>query len=135
MLQLLDYDGIPLFVEDAGLFIEEWCGFPGPYSSFVNSTLGCAGVVSLMRDISNRRAHFKAVIAIHHGGMNHHVEGQIDGSISASIDGDDGFGFDPIFIPDGESSTFARLGDGFKRRYSHRAMALQNLLNLLKQIG
>ena len=134
MLNLLGEDDVPVFVEDAGLFIETWGGFPGPFSSFVHSTLGCPGVLALMGGLSNRRAHFKAVIAIRLEGRIHLLEGRIDGSIAQSIDGDGGFGFDPIFIPKGESSTFARLGDSYKRRHSHRAGALENLLHLLQQV-
>ena len=133
VLGLFDDDGVPTFVEDAGLFIEAWAGFPGPFSSFVHSTLGCSGVISLMRGLSDRRAHFKAMIAMHIDGKTHHFEGRIDGSIAHSIDGDKGFGFDPIFIPEGETSTFARLGDSYKRGHSHRAGALENLLHLLLQ--
>jgi len=133
VLSLFDDDGVPTFVEDAGLFIEAWGGFPGPFSSFAHSTLGCSGLISLMRGLSDRRAHFKAVIAMHLDGQTHHFEGRIDGSIAQSIDGDEGFGFDPIFIPEGESSTFARLGDSYKRRHSHRTRALENLLRLLVQ--
>jgi len=133
VLSLFDDDGVPTFVEDAGLFIEAWGGFPGPFSSFAHSTLGCSGLISLMRGLSDRRAHFKAVIAMHLDGQTHHFEGRIDGSIAQSMDGDEGFGFDPIFIPEGEASTIARLGDSYKHRHSHRARALENLLHLLVQ--
>lgn len=86
-----------------------------------------------MRGLSDRRAHFKAVIALHLDGQTHHFEGRIDGNIAQGIDGNEGFGFDPIFIPEGETSTFARLGDTYKRRHSHRVRALENLLHLLVQ--
>ncbi len=135
MLSILGESGVPIFVEDAGLFIEAWGGFPGPFSSFAHSTLGCPGVVALMRGASDRRAYFEAVIAVHLDGRTHLVEGRIDGSIAHHIDGEGGFGFDPIFIPEGESSTFARLGDPYKRRRSHRSGALENLLHLLQQAG
>lgn len=121
------------FVEDAGLFIKSLNGFPGPYSSYVFKTLGCDGVLKLMNGVDDREAYFKAVIALCLNGSIYLFEGRVEGYISSEVRGDKGFGFDPIFIPLGESRTFAEMDMGWKNKYSHRARAVRDMVSFLKK--
>jgi len=113
-----------LIVEDAGLFIETLGGFPGPYSSFVQQTIGCEGILTLLRDKSNRQATFKsALVCVDQKGKLLTFLGEVNGTVAQGLKGDHGFGFDPIFIPDGRRNTFALMLDEEKNLISHRAIA------------
>ena len=117
----------PLIVEDAGLFIEALNGFPGPYSSYVYKKIGVEGVLKLMEGVSNRRACFKAVIAYVAPGVERVFTGEACGWVAREARGSGGFGFDPIFVPEGEDRTFAEMGLEEKNRLSHRSKAFQRL--------
>jgi len=120
--------GKPVVVEDSGLFIEELKGFPGPYSSYVYKTIGLKGVLKLLEGCSNRRAYFKAAVAIAlREDFVKVFTGVVYGTISYEARGTYGFGFDPIFVPEGYSATFAELGEEVKCRISHRAKAFKAL--------
>lgn len=122
----------PFFVEDAGLFIEALKGFPGPYSSYVFSKIGCEGILKLMKDVRNRRAEFVSVVAFTDGGGVLTFEGRTSGFISHEVKGNLGFGFDPIFIPsEGDGRSFAELSIEEKNALSHRAKALRKLAEWL----
>jgi XTP/dITP diphosphohydrolase len=119
--------GLPVFVEDSGIFVEALNGFPGPYSSYVYRTVGIKGVLKLMKKIENRDAYFQAVIA-----FNSPEEelicftGKVKGKISLQVRGKSGFGYDPIFKPsDGDGRTFAEMSAEEKNGLSHRAEALK----------
>src|ERR687886_2206977 len=113
----------PVIVEDDGLFIDTLNGFPGPYSSYVFKTIGNAGILKLLSDLSSRSASFRSMIAFYDGKDLSIFEGKIDGRISDRII-EDGWGYDPIFVPAGTNLTFAQLKDE-KNKYSHRKMALE----------
>ncbi len=119
--------GLPVFVEDAGLFIESLKGFPGPYSRFVFETVGVKGVLKLMDGVKNRDAYFKSVICF--GGPDEEPTcfvGKVEGKICSELRGSDGFGYDPIFVPsDGDGRTFAEMSLTEKNSFSHRAKALK----------
>lgn len=114
----------PVMVEDDGLFVDALAGFPGPYSSYVFKTIGNAGVLKLLKDESKgRSATFRSLIAFFDGSTLQLFEGQARGSISEKIS-PGGWGYDPIFMPDGAAGmTFAGLAGG-KNDYSHRRRAL-----------
>ncbi len=121
--------GVPLFVEDAGLFIEALKGFPGPYSSYVYKTLGVDGILKLMKDVKNRKAYFKSVIALAIPGEGVRIfTGIVRGSIALEAQGTGGFGFDPIFIAEGMNKTFAELSISEKNRLSHRGKAFTSMV-------
>lgn len=126
----------PVIVEDAGLFVRALRGFPGPYSSYVYKTVGIDGILRLMEGKSDRRAYFLSAIALRD--WEDEVEvftGRTDGYISVEPRGVGGFGFDPIFIPVGESRTFAEMTVGEKNMLSHRAKASRRVAEwLLKNI-
>jgi XTP/dITP diphosphohydrolase len=124
----------PFFLEDAGLFIEVLNGFPGVYSAYVYYTIGCPGILKLLEDFdeSRRRACFKSVIAYGEPGKKPLIlTGECNGKISKKTLGDHGFGFDPIFIPDGEDKTFAQMETEEKNSFSHRSKSLEKLINYL----
>lgn len=119
--------GLPIFVEDAGLFIEAFNGFPGPYSSYVYRTIGTKGILKLMENVDKREAYFQSVVAF--SGPEEApkcFQGKVKGKISMEERGSSGFGFDPIFEPsDGRKKTFAEMTTTKKNEYSHRAEALR----------
>ncbi|RLE65377.1 MAG: non-canonical purine NTP pyrophosphatase, RdgB/HAM1 family [Thermoprotei archaeon] len=128
-LRRIDFQDAPFFVEDAGLFIEALNGFPGPYSSYVYKTIGCRGILKLLEGIDNRKAYFLSVVAlkIPSTGKVEVFKGKIDGFIADKMQGEKGFGFDPIFMPDGYKRTFAEMSVEEKNRYSHRGKALRKM--------
>lgn len=122
--------GKPVLVEDAGLFIEALNGFPGPYSSYVYKTIGIKGVLKLLNGVSNRRAYFKSAsaIAFHKGVLL--ATGIVYGQIALEPRGSKGFGFDPIFIPEGAEKTFAEMSVEEKNSISHRAQSVRKVFEL-----
>lgn len=118
----------PYFVEDAGLFVDALSGFPGVYSHYAYRTIGWQGLLRLLHDGVPRTAAFRAVIGYVAGtGAPGLFAGEALGRIASAGRGGQGFGFDPIFVPDGESRTFAELGPEEKSHVSHRGRALEAL--------
>ncbi|WP_075049643.1 RdgB/HAM1 family non-canonical purine NTP pyrophosphatase [Ignicoccus islandicus] len=129
-------DKRPIIVEDSGLFIEALNGFPGPYSNYVYRTLGPKGILKLMDGVPKRNAFFKCVAACICNDDNILVEeGVVKGSIAHEIRGSGGFGFDPIFIPQGYSKTFSELPEQVKNEISHRALAIRALIVSMEKRG
>jgi len=125
----------PLFVEDTGLFIDAFGGFPGPYTHFALDTLGRKGVLKLMENIENRKASFRTIIAYaDKKGKVHTFEGKVEGTIAVEEAGNSGFGFDPIFIPVSREKTFAQ-DPRYKMAVSHRIRALRAFSRHLKNKG
>ncbi len=113
-----------VFVEDSGLFIDFLNGFPGAYSSWVYKKLGNRGILKLMEGAHNRSATFEAIVAfVKRKGELQLFRGKCHGTISTEERGKKGFGYDPIFIPDGEHQTFAESIE-LKNKLSHRYKAL-----------
>ncbi len=123
----------PLIVEDSGLYIEALNLFPGAYSSFVYKTIGIHGVLKLLEGVENRRAYFKSVIALAAPNLSgvKLFTGVVHGVIATEPRGSGGFGFDPIFIPERSSKTFAEMNDEEKNRVSHRGGAFRALASWL----
>ena len=127
----------PVIIEDDGLFIDSLNGFPGPYSSYVYDTIGNKGIKNLLENSEFRDAKFVSIIAYLGGSDGVKLfESSIPGKISSVIE-KGGWGYDPIFIPDGESKTYANVSD--KDKLSHRAASLKKFsswyLSMLKDIG
>jgi len=122
----------PLFVEDSGLFIDKLNGFPGAYSSWVNGKIGIKGILKLMEGEKDRRAAFKTVVAYADGKGIKTFVGVCKGSIAERAIGKGGFGYDPIFIPEGFSKTFSQ-NTALKGCVSHRRKALEKLAEYLKR--
>jgi len=117
---------LPVFVEDSGLFIDALAGFPGPYTSYVFKTIGLPGILSLMQGINKRRAVFRSVVAFCRPGEKPvSFIGEAIGRITTSTRGSNGFGFDPVFEPEGgDGSTFAEMRMPEKNSLSHRTKAV-----------
>jgi XTP/dITP diphosphohydrolase len=114
----------PIIVEDDGLFIDELKGFPGQYSSYSFETIGYDGILKLLIDSKTRTAYFRSVFAFYDGEISQSFVGEIKGKI-AHIPMGKGWGYDPIFIPDGSELTFGQLyQENRKADFSHRAQAL-----------
>ncbi|HXL50274.1 MAG TPA: XTP/dITP diphosphatase [Candidatus Limnocylindrales bacterium] len=123
-----------LVVEDSGLFIEALKGFPGPFSSYVYKTIGLKGILSLMHDQRKRNAYFQTSIAVASTNVPPRVfTGTVRGSVSREIRGTAGFGYDPIFIPEGFRETFGQTRADFKNKTSHRARAFLKFANWYNQ--
>ena len=115
----------PLIVEDTGLFIDSLKGFPGPYSSYALRTIGNQGILDLLFKRTNRSALFRSIIAYYDSNNNITFCGDAKGTICPHIT-QGGWGYDPIFIPEGSSATYAELGVTKKIGISHRTHALNN---------
>jgi len=128
------YDEVkkPVFVEDAGLFIDALNGFPGTYSGWVYKKIGDRGILNLLKGEANREARFQANIAFHDANEIRHFHGICEGNIAEVSGGEGGFGYDPIFVPEGWSTTFAESIE-LKNKLSHRYKSLSLLINHLKQ--
>jgi len=120
---------LPVFVEDAGLFVKALNGFPGPYSSYVFRTVGTKGILKLMQNERKRDAYFLSVVAFSSPQTLLEPKcfsGVVEGKITYEERGKQGFGFDPIFQPfGGNGKTFAEMTTQEKNKYSHRAQALR----------
>jgi XTP/dITP diphosphohydrolase len=143
-----DHYHIDCFADDTGLEVEALGGAPGVYSARY-AAVGCAATSSQPKDHdseanmtrllnelgenNNRRARFRTVIALIQQGAVHEFEGIVTGEIIRERRGGEGFGYDPIFQPDGYDQTFAELGVEVKNQISHRARATKKLCEFLKR--
>ncbi len=125
----------PFMLEDSGLFVDALDGFPGVYASFAYGTLGNDGILSLLRDVEERSARFRSVIGFQDGSDAVFLEGIVEGRIAHEKRGDAGFGFDPIFVPEGQERTFAEMTQAEKGRLSHRGQALDALVDHVNADG
>jgi len=112
----------PLIVDDTGFFIDALNGFPGPYAAFVLNSIGNAGILKLMEGRTDRSARFTTAIAYADEQGIRSFTGTIDGCITDSPRGREGFGYDPIF--EIGSKTLAEMLIAEKSKISHRAKAL-----------
>lgn len=127
------------FADDTGLEVEALSGRPGVYSARYAGE-GCSyednvkKLLTEMEGITNRRARFRTVIALIAGNQVRYFDGVINGFISTEKKGSSGFGYDPVFVPDGYSQTFAEMTAGLKNTISHRALAVSNLAKALLDV-
>jgi len=129
--------GLDCFADDTGLEIEALGGEPGVYSARYagednNSYNNMSKVLSLLENKTNRKACFRTVIALILGKKTSFFEGKIDGDITLLPRGESGFGYDPIFVPEGYLLSFAQLGADEKNKISHRALAVNKLIDFLQ---
>jgi len=136
---------INCFADDTGLEVEALGGAPGVYSARYASMMGSgsakshdsgANMTRLLQELEqkdNRKARFRTIIALIIDGKITTFEGIVNGEIIRERRGGEGFGYDPIFQPEGYDQTFAELGTGIKNHISHRARAVQKLADYLKK--
>lgn len=128
---------INCFADDTGLEVEALDGAPGVYSARYAGE-NCSyqdNVIKLLdalKDIENRKARFRTVIALNLDGKQYTFEGIVNGIITKEQHGEKGFGYDPIFLPDGYDMTFAEMPLEIKNKISHRGIATQKLIEFLK---
>lgn len=127
------------FADDTGLEIEALGGQPGVYTARwagepCSEADNRAKTLRAMQGISNRKARFRTVITLIIDGRDYQVEGRVDGTIATEERGNHGFGYDPLFIPEGYNNTFSELPVEVKNTISHRARAVAALAQLLQNL-
>jgi XTP/dITP diphosphohydrolase len=121
-----------VMLEDSGLFIDALKGFPGVFSSQTFRSIGNKGILKLMEGMGDRKARFQTCIGLLLKGKKRTFKGEVEGVISMEPKGQGGFGFDPIFIPHGHKETFAQMPLNKKNNISHRAKAIERLVEFLE---
>jgi non-canonical purine NTP pyrophosphatase (RdgB/HAM1 family) len=116
--------GKPAMVEDTGLYIEAWNGLPGALIKWFVGSVGAVGMCRMMRDYRNRNAVAKTLVATYDGQLSIFA-GTVKGTIPVAPSGTRGFGWDPIFVPEGATKTFAEMSGPEKDTYSMRRSALE----------
>lgn len=132
-----EHYGYDCFADDSGLEVDALGGAPGVYSARYSGKGSKANMDKLLHNLtekSERGAQFRTVIALLIGEHTQLFEGIVRGTIIEEHRGSEGFGYDPIFIPDGYTNTFAELGSEIKNRISHRAKAVEQLAAYLNKI-
>jgi XTP/dITP diphosphohydrolase len=129
--------GEECFADDTGLEIEALDGRPGVFSARYATDghdfeANIDKVLGELSGVTNRKARFRTVIALIFGGSVHYFEGIVNGEIITERKGIQGFGYDPVFLPDGYSQTFAEMPLIEKNKISHRARAVSKLVDFLK---
>ena len=128
--------GYDCFAEDTGLEVEALENAPGVYSARYAGDAcrdedNIKKLLDNLKGIANRKARFRTVIALLMNNEEYFFEGEIKGHIIDEKRGFAGFGYDPIFVPEGYDQTFAELGEEIKNRISHRSIATQKLVDFL----
>lgn len=138
-----EHFGFDCFADDSGLQVEALGGEPGVYSAryaVKNGRQVTAGnkddanmdvLLEKLAGEENRKACFRTCIALIYEGETHFFDGVVEGHIITEKRGDGGFGYDPLFVPDGYEKTFAELGNEVKNNISHRAKAVEKLAEFL----
>ena len=137
---LQDKFGLDCFADDTGLEVEALDNAPGVYSARYagpghDSEANMQKLLQEMERKTNRKARFRTVIALIIGDKQYCFSGIVNGTITREKKGENGFGYDPIFIPEGYEQTFAELGDSVKNKISHRAKAVEQLDHFLANLN
>ena len=125
------------FADDTGLEVDALNGEPGVHSARYaegtdhDSEANMRKLLSKMANVKDRTARFRTVISVIINGVEHQFEGRVEGRIATEKHGKEGFGYDPIFIPEGYDKSFAELGEEVKNQISHRARAVKKLAEYL----
>ncbi|MBQ8098788.1 MAG: non-canonical purine NTP diphosphatase [Bacteroidaceae bacterium] len=133
-----DRTGLDCFADDTGLEVDELGGGPGVHTARYASEVYDpeANTQKLLRELqgkTNRKARFRTVIALIEHGEERLFNGVVEGEIATSPKGTEGFGYDPVFVPEGAGQTFAEMGEERKNEISHRARAVAQLMAYLNQ--
>jgi len=131
--------GINCFADDSGLLVDVLNGAPGVYSAryagdHKNDNDNLEKLLKELSDKDNRNAHFKTVMALLIDGKEYLFEGIINGTITTQKSGANGFGYDPIFLPNGYTETFAEMSSEIKNVISHRAKAMKQLIEFVNSL-
>lgn len=128
--------GLPCFADDSGLEVQALGGAPGVYSARYageqkSDSDNIAKLLEQLKHSENRKAQFKTVIVLNLNNEQHLFTGIIEGEITTAKRGTNGFGYDPVFVAENSSKTFAELTSEEKNKVSHRARAVEKLSNWL----
>lgn len=137
---IFDKFALNCFSDDSGLEIEALNGEPGVFSARYAGKNGdheanMQRVLEQMEGVSNRKSQFKTVISLIWKAEEFWFEGTVPGTIRTEISGNQGFGYDPIFQPDGYNVTFAEMSTSEKNKISHRGKAVTQLIDFLKRLA
>lgn len=133
---VLEHYGVPCFADDTGLEVTALGGEPGVYSARYagpqrSNEDNIDLLLSKLEDKNDRSARFRTVIALVGLDKEYHFEGIVEGEIGTELKGEGGFGYDPVFYPEGRDITFAEMSAADKNAISHRARAMAKLLDFL----
>jgi len=136
---LFDKKRLNVFADDTGLEVEVLDGAPGVYSARYageekDPEKNMTKLLSELENQTNRKARFKTVIALIFEGKKFSFEGICNGQIALERKGEKGFGYDPIFIPEGYETSFAEMDTQLKNEISHRALATKKLVDFLQNL-
>lgn len=132
-----EHYGYDCFADDTGLLVDALGGAPGVFSARYaggeghDSEANMRLLLQNMYDKDNRSARFRTVIALIEGDVEHLFKGECEGTITRERSGTDGFGYDPIFLPEGYNLTFAQMSPDEKNAISHRGRAVSKLISYL----
>lgn len=119
--------GEPVLTDDTGLSVEGWNGLPGALIAWFIDTVGPLGILDMAAGLTDRRATVTTALGYADADGVRVFQGTVKGTLATSLRGTSGFGFDPIFIPDGDSRTFAEMPPQDKNGISHRRLAVEAL--------
>ena len=138
-----DHYGVDCFADDTGLEVTALEGAPGVFTARFGAMNGYGEshdadaniqcLLDKMEEAEDRTARFRTVVALVQNGEEHLFEGIVEGKILTQKVGEGGFGYDPVFVPDGYDKTFAELGEDIKNQISHRARTVKKLCDYLKK--
>lgn len=117
----------PVMVEDSGLVFHAWNGLPGALVKWFEETVSCDGMLKMLKGFDERGATAICCFAVYDGKNMKIARGEVKGTLSSSIRGSSGFGWDVIFIPDGYEQTYGEMSPNEKNAISHRKRALDKL--------
>ncbi len=125
----------PVMVDDVSVEIDAWGGFPGPLIKWMLKKENDSAklLLKMLAGEKNRKAKARLAIGFHDGKKAHVFYGEVNGRIAEEIRGENGFGWDPVFIPEGEKKTYAEMTTEKKNQVSHRRKALDKLSDFLKE--
>jgi non-canonical purine NTP pyrophosphatase (RdgB/HAM1 family) len=132
--------GMNCFADDTGLEVDAIGGRPGVYSARFAGPAGRSEenikkLLTELKGIDNRKANFRTVISLMIDGKDQAFEGVVNGVITKEEEGQNGFGYDPVFLPDGHDKTFAEMSDAEKNQISHRGIAVRKLAAFITELS
>ena len=134
---IVEHYNYDCFADDTGLEVDALNGEPGVHSARYaegtdhDSEANMRKLLSKMSNVKDRTARFRTIISLIINGVEHQFEGRVEGRIATEKHGKEGFGYDPVFIPEGYDKSFAELGEEVKNQISHRARAVKKLAEYL----
>ena len=131
--QAFDELRCPVLVEDSGLIFTAWNGLPGALVKWFELSVGCHGLLKMLEGFDNREAFAVCVAAVFDGQEMLLAKGERKGEIARSMRGDNGFGWDVIFIPEHHEKTYAEMNFNKKNTISHRRLAFEKLNRKIKK--